>query len=101
MVLVGYTMMTEQAGSRELVEHGRRARRVRLLRHFGSLLSVAGLSKRVPHGGALADKELADHAEVEQRLKDLEDLHAEEPQFNEVVGRLKFDVASPARGGGA
>lgn len=53
--------------------------------------------KHVPHGEALADKELADHAKVEQMLKDLEDLPADDPQFNDIVAKLKFEVASHVR----
>ncbi|MFC9621096.1 hemerythrin domain-containing protein [Streptomyces sp. NPDC056930] len=51
----------------------------------------------VSDGAALADKELADHAKVEQMLKDLEDLHAVDPQFNDIVAKLKFAVASHVR----
>ena len=45
MVQIGYTMMTEQAGPRDLVDHvvRRRAGRVRLLRDVRPLLPVAGL----------------------------------------------------------
>ncbi|WTV03634.1 hemerythrin domain-containing protein [Streptomyces sp. NBC_00046] len=47
----------------------------------------------VAHGAALADKELADHARVERMLKDLEDLSVEDPQFNDTIAKLKFEVA--------
>ncbi|MCX5339796.1 hemerythrin domain-containing protein [Streptomyces atratus] len=54
--------------------------------------------KHLSHGAVLADKELADHAKVEQMLKDLEDRHADDPQFNDIVAKLKFEVASHVRG---
>ncbi|MFF1650942.1 hemerythrin domain-containing protein [Streptomyces sp. NPDC058240] len=53
--------------------------------------------KHVPHGAALADKELADHAGVERMLKDLEDLSVDDPQFNDTIAKLKFEVASHVR----
>ncbi|MEE1767114.1 hemerythrin domain-containing protein [Streptomyces sp. JV185] len=53
--------------------------------------------KHVPHGAALADKELADHAGVEQMLRDLEELSVEDPRFNDTIAKLKFEVASHVR----
>ncbi|WP_406251988.1 hemerythrin domain-containing protein [Streptomyces atratus] len=53
--------------------------------------------KHVPHGAALVDKELADHAKVEQMLRDLEDRNVDDPQFNDVIAKLKFEVASHMR----
>lgn len=51
----------------------------------------------VEDGAMLADKELADHAEVEQMLKDLEDLSADDPRFNDLVAKLRLEVASHVR----
>ncbi|MGW2084303.1 hemerythrin domain-containing protein [Streptomyces sp. NPDC001880] len=51
----------------------------------------------VPHGAALADKELADHAGVEQMLKDLEVRNVDDPQFNDTIAKLRFEVASHVR----
>ncbi|GAA1329543.1 hemerythrin domain-containing protein [Streptomyces sanglieri] len=53
--------------------------------------------KHVPHGAALADKELADHARAERMLKDLEDLSVDDPRFNDMIAKLKFEVASHVR----
>ncbi|MFJ2588532.1 hemerythrin domain-containing protein [Streptomyces sp. NPDC087538] len=53
--------------------------------------------EHVPHGAALADKELADHAGTERMLKDLEDLSVDDPQFNDTIAKLKFEVASHVR----
>jgi hemerythrin superfamily protein len=53
--------------------------------------------EHVPHGAALADKELADHARVEQMLRDLENLSVDDPQFNDTIAKLKFEVASHVR----
>lgn len=53
--------------------------------------------EHVPHGGAMADKELAEHTEVERMLKDLEALHPNDPQFNDITAKLKFKVASHVR----
>ncbi|MFB7209007.1 hemerythrin domain-containing protein [Streptomyces sp. NPDC056255] len=53
--------------------------------------------RHVSHGPALADKELADHARVEQMLKNLEDRSVGDPQFNDTIAKLKFEVASHVR----
>ncbi|WP_326770910.1 hemerythrin domain-containing protein (plasmid) [Streptomyces sp. NBC_01591] len=53
--------------------------------------------EHVPHGAALADKELADHARAERMLKDLEDLSVDDPQFNDTIAKLKFEIASHVR----
>lgn len=48
--------------------------------------------EHVDGGGPLADKELADHAEVEQMLKRLEGLPADDAQFDGLVTRLITEV---------
>ncbi|MFJ8849894.1 hemerythrin domain-containing protein [Streptomyces sp. NPDC102437] len=53
--------------------------------------------RHVSHGPALADKELADHARVEQMLKSLEDRSVCDPRFNDTIAKLKFEVASHVR----
>ncbi|WP_072489501.1 hemerythrin domain-containing protein (plasmid) [Streptomyces atratus] len=53
--------------------------------------------KHVPHGPAMADKELADHARAERMLKDLEDLSVDDPRFNDTIAKLKLEVASHTR----
>ncbi|MET8221630.1 hemerythrin domain-containing protein [Streptomyces hirsutus] len=53
--------------------------------------------EHVEGGGEIADKELTDHAQVEQHLKDLEGLDAEDPQFNHLVAKLKLEVSEHVR----
>ncbi|MGW7613582.1 hemerythrin domain-containing protein [Streptomyces sp. NPDC054766] len=53
--------------------------------------------KYVDGGDDIADKEIADHSQVEQHLKDLEGLPADDPQFNDLVAKLKFEVAEHVR----
>lgn len=53
--------------------------------------------EHVEGGDEIADKELSDHAEVEQHLKDLEGLSAEDPRFNDQVAKLKFEVSEHVR----
>ncbi|MGW2181918.1 hemerythrin domain-containing protein [Streptomyces sp. NPDC001732] len=51
----------------------------------------------VEGGDELADKELADHAKVERLLKDLESRQPEETEFNDLVAKVKFEVADHVR----
>jgi hemerythrin superfamily protein len=53
--------------------------------------------RHVDGGDALADKELEDHAKVEQLLKDLEGRGADDELFNHLVARLKFEVTEHVR----
>ncbi|EPH41826.1 hemerythrin domain-containing protein [Streptomyces aurantiacus] len=53
--------------------------------------------ENVPDGNAIADKEIADHARVEQLLKNLEGLGAKEPDFDHLVAKLKLDVNEHVR----
>ncbi|MFB6875844.1 hemerythrin domain-containing protein [Streptomyces sp. NPDC056323] len=53
--------------------------------------------KHAPHGAAMTDKELADHARAERMLKDLEDLSVDDPRFNDTIAKLKLEVASHMR----
>ncbi len=48
-------------------------------------------------GDGIAEKELADHAQVEQRLKNLEGLSADDPQFDDLVAKLKLEVSEHVR----
>jgi hypothetical protein len=48
-------------------------------------------------GNALADKEIQDHAEMKQVLKDLEDLDVDDPQFDILVQKLISDVTEHLR----
>ncbi|MEV6793339.1 hemerythrin domain-containing protein [Streptomyces sp. NPDC051320] len=51
----------------------------------------------VEGGEELADKEIGDHAKVEHLLKDLEGLSAEDANFDNLVAKLKFEVADHVR----
>ena len=51
----------------------------------------------LPDGDALADKEIADHGRVEQLLKELEGLDADDPQFNHVIVKLRTEVQAHVR----
>jgi iron-sulfur cluster repair protein YtfE (RIC family) len=53
--------------------------------------------EHVEGGDKIADKELSDHAAVEQHLKDLESLTADDPQFNHLVAKLKLEVSEHVR----
>ncbi|MDQ0701170.1 MULTISPECIES: hemerythrin domain-containing protein [unclassified Streptomyces] len=53
--------------------------------------------EHVEGGDGIADKELTEHAEVEQLLKDLEGLDAQDPQFNHLVAKLKLEVSAHVR----
>ncbi|MEV7689761.1 hemerythrin domain-containing protein [Streptomyces bungoensis] len=50
--------------------------------------------KHVKGGDALADKELEDHAEAEQLMKDLEGLEPDDPQFDTCMARLMSEIRS-------
>ncbi|RII09258.1 DNA nickase [Streptomyces sp. YIM 130001] len=48
--------------------------------------------EHVPDGGTIADGELADHAKVEEHLKDLEGVDADDEHFDHLVAALKLEV---------
>ncbi|GHB58739.1 hemerythrin [Streptomyces viridiviolaceus] len=48
--------------------------------------------EHVANGGALADKELEDHAQAEQIMKDLEGCEADDPEFDRLVGKLMSEI---------
>ncbi|MFF4178690.1 hemerythrin domain-containing protein [Streptomyces sp. NPDC001750] len=48
--------------------------------------------EHIPRGDALADKEAADHGRVEQLLKDLEGMDADEPEFVHLFAKLRTEV---------
>ncbi|MEV0977548.1 hemerythrin domain-containing protein [Streptomyces sp. NPDC049915] len=50
--------------------------------------------EHVPGGDAIADKELEDHAEAEQIMKDLEGCDATDPEFDRLIGRLMTEIRS-------
>ncbi|MEU5598036.1 hemerythrin domain-containing protein [Streptomyces sp. NPDC020298] len=48
--------------------------------------------EHVEGGGALADKELEDHAKAEQIMKDLESCEADNPEFDRLVTSLMGEI---------
>lgn len=50
------------------------------------------MREHVAGGNALADKELADHADVEKLLKELEGTREDEPRFTELCRLLATEV---------
>jgi hemerythrin superfamily protein len=46
----------------------------------------------VPDGDAIADREIQDHAEAERTMKDLEGCQADDPQFDQLIGRLMREI---------
>ncbi|MFJ8076396.1 hemerythrin domain-containing protein [Streptomyces sp. NPDC096176] len=48
----------------------------------------------VDDGDDLADEEVADHAEVERMLKELEDCQSDDPRFDTLITQLKSAVTS-------
>lgn len=48
--------------------------------------------RHLENGDELADHEIAEHAEAERVMKDLEDLSATEPRFEELLRELMTDV---------
>lgn len=55
------------------------------------------IREHVAGGDGIADEELSEHADVEQHLKDLEGLPADDAQFNHLVAKLKFEVSAHIR----
>ncbi|MFB7668866.1 hemerythrin domain-containing protein [Kitasatospora sp. NPDC056138] len=53
--------------------------------------------EHVPGGGKLADKEIADHARVEQLLKDLEGTDVGDARFDVLVARVIGEVSEHVR----
>jgi hemerythrin superfamily protein len=48
--------------------------------------------KALADGNDVADREIAEHAEVERLLKELEGLDATDPQFDELIGKVIAEV---------
>ncbi|MET9445091.1 hemerythrin domain-containing protein [Streptomyces sp. NPDC006610] len=48
--------------------------------------------EHVPDGDSIADKELEDHANAEQIMKDLEGCEADDPEFDRLVGMLMSEI---------
>jgi hemerythrin superfamily protein len=48
--------------------------------------------EHIPGGSDMADKELQDHARAEQIMKDLERCEADDPRFDQLIGRLMQEI---------
>ncbi|MFF3949453.1 hemerythrin domain-containing protein [Streptomyces sp. NPDC001902] len=72
---------------------------IELVRHSVAeeMYLYPAVRKHLPGGDALADKEIQEHAEVEQVLKDLEDVDIDDARFDEMVGKLITDVTEHVR----
>ncbi|MFI8183835.1 hemerythrin domain-containing protein [Actinacidiphila glaucinigra] len=72
---------------------------IELVRHSVAeeMYLYPAVRKHLPGGDALADKEIREHAEVEQVLKDLEDLDIDDPRFDRMVQKLVTDVTEHVR----
>ncbi|MDX3234145.1 hemerythrin domain-containing protein [Streptomyces sp. ME03-5709C] len=72
---------------------------IELVRHAVAeeMYLYPAVRQHVPGGEALADKELREHAEVEQVLKDLEDADIDDARFDDLVGKLVTDVTEHVR----
>lgn len=46
----------------------------------------------LPHGDELANQKLKEHSDVEWAMKQIERTHADDPKYNELVGRMMEDV---------
>ncbi|WNM32408.1 hemerythrin domain-containing protein [Streptomyces sp. Li-HN-5-11] len=46
----------------------------------------------LPDGDAIADREIQDHSEAERTMKDLEGCRADDPQFDQLIGRLMREI---------
>jgi hemerythrin superfamily protein len=51
----------------------------------------------LPDGDTIADKEIEDHAEAERTMKDLEDVDADEPEFDRLIAKLMTEIRSHIR----
>ncbi|GGX96420.1 hemerythrin domain-containing protein [Streptomyces anandii] len=48
--------------------------------------------RHLPDGDAIADREIQDHSEAERTMKDLEGCEADDPQFDQLMGRLMREI---------
>lgn len=53
--------------------------------------------KRLANGREIADQEVSHHTRIEEILKELEDLEADDPRFSEGLSRLKAAVSAHIR----
>ena len=69
---------------------------IELVRHSVAeeMCLYPAVREHVPGGAAMADKEIADHARVEELLKELEKAGVDEPAFDDLVARLIAEVSN-------
>ncbi|MFK4149202.1 hemerythrin domain-containing protein [Streptomyces sp. NPDC004065] len=48
--------------------------------------------RHLPDGDAIADREIEDHSEAERTMKDLEGCEADDPRFDQLMGRLMREI---------
>lgn len=67
---------------------------IELIRHSVAeeMYLYPAVRRHLPDGDALADQEIQDHAEAERTMKDLEDRGADDPRFDQLVGRLMQEI---------
>lgn len=72
---------------------------IELVRHSVAeeMYLYPAVSKWVPDGSEIADREIEDHARVERALKELESADAEAPEFDALVRQLITDVTRHVR----
>ncbi|MFJ4844515.1 MULTISPECIES: hemerythrin domain-containing protein [unclassified Streptomyces] len=72
---------------------------IELVRHSVAeeMYLYPAVREHVPGGGPMADKEIQEHAEVEQVLKDLEDVDVDDTRFDALVLKLITDVTEHVR----
>jgi hemerythrin superfamily protein len=72
---------------------------IELIRHAVAeeMYVYPAVRRHVPDGDAIADKEISDHSEIEQALKDLENVAATDAEFDTVTRRLIDDVLEHVR----
>jgi hemerythrin superfamily protein len=46
----------------------------------------------LPDGDAIADREIQDHSQAERTMKELEGSQADDPRFDELMGRLMREI---------
>ncbi|MFE9172252.1 hemerythrin domain-containing protein [Streptomyces kebangsaanensis] len=46
----------------------------------------------LPDGDSIADREIRDHSEAERTMKDLEGCGADDPRFDQLIGRLMREI---------
>ncbi|MEU3513648.1 hemerythrin domain-containing protein [Streptomyces longwoodensis] len=100
-LMTDHREVEELFGRIEALPSGDRKRKVyaeqavmELVRHSVAeeMYLYPAVREHVAGGDALADKELEDHAEAEQLMKDLESCEADDPEFDRLMTRLMTEI---------